>query len=88
MAKTLAFPTRKAKKGARRLLGGVTFIQRSRNESSEQKAIWHQVTGAGRSHVMRQFFGLTEAEAAVGKAALEGMLETRLREAASGGATV
>jgi len=42
--------------------GGPTMIQRSRQKSSEEKALYHNVTGAGRSRVMRQFLGLTPAE--------------------------
>lgn len=38
---------------------GPTFIQRSRNVPSEQKAAFHQVAGAGRSRVKRPFLGLT-----------------------------
>jgi gentisate 1,2-dioxygenase len=47
-----------AKATARRLRRGPTFIQRSRAVSSEQKAIYHHVTGAGRSQVKREFFDL------------------------------
>lgn len=35
-----------------------TFIQRSREVSPEEKAIFHNVTGAGRSHVKRPFMDL------------------------------
>ncbi len=41
---------------------GPTFIQRSRNVGAEEKAIFHNVTGAGKSHVLRPFMGLTETE--------------------------
>ena len=34
------------------------MIQRSRNIPAEQKAIWHQVAGAGKSRVKREFFDL------------------------------
>ena len=61
MAKRLSFPTRT--KRPRRRASMTTFIQRSRNESSEQKAMFHDVMGAGRSHVRRHFFGLNDAEA-------------------------
>ena len=37
-----------------------TFIQASRAESPEQKALYHQVTGAGKSRVLRKFFELSE----------------------------
>lgn len=39
-----------------------TLIQSSRRVSAEEKAIYHQVEGAGRSHVVRPFLGLTESE--------------------------
>jgi hypothetical protein len=39
-----------------------TFIQASRGVSSEQKAIYHHVAGAGRSRVVRSFFDLTDAD--------------------------
>lgn len=45
-----------AVKGIRPARG--TFIQRSREESSEQKALWHNVQGAGKSRVKREFFAL------------------------------
>lgn len=48
---------------ARRRTRGRTFIQRSREATAEQKALYHQVEGAGRSRVKRPFFGLTESEA-------------------------
>jgi hypothetical protein len=35
------------------------MIQRSRSKASEEKALYHQVTGAGRSRVKREFLGLT-----------------------------
>jgi len=70
---------KKAAKKSRRLFSGGTFIQRSRRESSEQKAIFHQVTGAGRSHVFRQFFGLTPEEQEHAKQALTVLLAARLK---------
>jgi hypothetical protein len=41
---------------------GGTFIQRSRSVAGADKALFHNVTGAGRSHVIRKFFGLTPDE--------------------------
>jgi hypothetical protein len=38
---------------------GPTMIQRSRQKASEEKALYHQVLGAGRSRVKREFLGLT-----------------------------
>lgn len=43
---------------------GGTFIQRSRAVPGADKALFHNVTGAGKSHVKRQFFGLTPDEQA------------------------
>lgn len=76
-SKITAFVTRKAKRSRPRT--GPTFIQRSRNESSEQKAIWHQVTGVGKAHVRRPFFGLTDQEQETGRASLEQLIAQRLR---------
>lgn len=42
--------------------GGGTFIQRSRAVPGADKALFHNVTGAGTSQVKRQFFGLTPDE--------------------------
>lgn len=44
-----------------RSVGG-TFIQRSRAVGAGSKALYHNVTGAGRSHVIRKFFGLNASE--------------------------
>jgi hypothetical protein len=51
-----------AKATAKRLRTGPTFIQRSRAVSSEQKAIYHNVLGAGGRGVIREFFGVSESE--------------------------
>jgi hypothetical protein len=81
MATQGSFPTREKtkKRKARQRVSSTTFIQRSRNESSEQKAMWHHVTGAGRSHVKREFFGLTDDEQQKNKAVLEGEIAKRLQ---------
>ena len=50
-----------AKTGARRP-AAVSFRQRSRNKGAEEKAIYHQVAGAGRSRVLRKFFELSDAD--------------------------
>jgi hypothetical protein len=39
-----------------------TFIQRSRAVSSERKAIYHNVVGAGANGVIREFFGVSPDE--------------------------
>lgn len=51
-----------AKSAARTLRqsGSSTFIQRSRGVSSVEKATVHNITGAGKSRVIRRFFDLTE----------------------------
>lgn len=59
------------RKGRGRVLNTATFIARSRQESSEQKAIWNNDT--------RQFFDLTTADQTACRDALERLLETRLR---------
>jgi hypothetical protein len=41
---------------------GPTFIQRSRQKGSAEKAAYHEIAGAGRSRVKRPFFGLSEAD--------------------------
>lgn len=48
-------------KGAKKARGvGATMIQRSRSKSAEEKAEFHNITGAGRSGVIREFMGLNE----------------------------
>jgi len=54
MAKKAAVSTR-AERGK-----GPTLIQQSRRIPDEQKALYHQVLGAGRSRVKRPFLGLTQ----------------------------
>ena len=41
---------------------GPTLIQQSRRKSAEEKAMYHQVLGAGKSRVKREFLGLTEQD--------------------------
>lgn len=41
---------------------GGTFIQRSRAVAGADKALFHNVTGAGKSQVKRKFFGLSTEE--------------------------
>lgn len=48
-----------AKRAARK---APTFIQRSRALTAEQKALFHQTLGAGKSKVKRPFLGVTPAE--------------------------
>ena len=56
-----------------------TAIHISRGESSEQKALWHNVQGAGWSHVIRQFFDLSPAVAEKCRGLLQDALDKRLR---------
>lgn len=49
-----------------------TFIQQSRAVSPEQKALYHQVLGAGKSRVKREFFGVSDADL--------GAIRTRLEQ--------
>lgn len=68
MAKRPAISARATARQLRNVSRG-TFIQRSREASSEQKAIYHQVTGAGRSRVKREFFGVDdEGQREIGEA--------------------
>lgn len=39
-----------------------TFIQRSRSKAPSEKAAYHQIVGAGTSHVKREFFGLSASD--------------------------
>lgn len=41
---------------------GPTLIQRSRSVSAEEKAIYHNVTGVGRSGVRRPFMDLNDED--------------------------
>lgn len=59
--------------------GGQTFISKSRQVPSEQKAIWHNVTGAGRRGVIRRFFDTNDEDANVFAQSLERLIEARLK---------
>ena len=37
-----------------------TFIQRSRSKGAEEKAIYHNIAGAGKGRVLRKFFELND----------------------------
>ena len=39
-----------------------TRSQISRSVRPSEKAYWHQVSGAGKSHVKRQFFGISPSD--------------------------
>jgi phage gpG-like protein len=47
---------------AKRARSGPTLIQQSRRISAEQKALYHQTLGAGKSRVLREFLGLTDQD--------------------------
>jgi hypothetical protein len=59
---------------------GPTFIQRSRSVASEQKAIYHNVLGAGRSGVIREFFGVSAADETRLGTSLEQLIRLRMRQ--------
>lgn len=64
-----------AKKRAR----ATTFVQRSRGTTPEQKALYHQVLGAGRSRVLRPFLGVTAEEERVIEKRIEALIDGALR---------
>jgi hypothetical protein len=41
-----------------------TLIQQSRKVPPSEKAAFHQITGAGKSRVLRKFFGLNDSDEA------------------------
>ena len=53
------------------------MIQRSRARRATEKAEFHQLTGAGRSHVLRKFFELDRAD----EAAIVQMIDDGLQRA-------
>lgn len=59
---------------------GPTLIQASRRIAPEQKALYHQVLGAGKSHVRREFVGLTDTEERQIADALDRALTRRFQE--------
>lgn len=65
---------------AKRRSRGPTLIQQSRRVSAEQKAIWHQIQGAGKSHVKREFVGLTDEDERAIENRLQAALDKRLRD--------
>lgn len=70
----------KAKKArAPKFTSGVTFIQRSRSVSPAEKAVYHELEGAGRSHVRRRFFGMSKEDEAVITDLVERDIERRLK---------
>lgn len=57
---------------------GPTFIQRSRQVAPEQKALYHDELGAGRSRVKRPFFQLDRNDEQVLVEEIAKRLEARL----------
>lgn len=64
---------------AKRKRTGPTFIGLSRQVPSEQKAIWHNVTGAGRSGVIRKFFDVNDDDTDACEVGLGTLIEARLK---------
>jgi phage gpG-like protein len=56
-----------------------TLIQQSRRVSPSEKAAYHQVSGAGKSHTRRQFFGLSASDEAAIVDRVEQDLARRLK---------
>jgi hypothetical protein len=67
------------KGGAKRRGSGPTLIQRSRQVPDEQKALYHQVLGTGRSRITRKFLGLTEGEEDQIREKIKAMIRNGLR---------
>ncbi len=59
---------------------GPTLIQSSRRIAPEQKALYHQVLGAGKSHVKREFLGLSETDEQKIAAVIDKALSRRMQE--------
>lgn len=58
-----------------------TLIQQSRDVSPSEKATFHQISGAGRRHVLRKFFGLSAADEAVITDRVEAFLDQSVKGA-------
>ena len=56
-----------------------TMIQASRRIAPSEKAAFHQIAGAGKSHVKRQFFGLSASDETAIVDLLEKDLARRLK---------
>jgi hypothetical protein len=57
----------------------ITFIQRSRQMPSEEKAMYHNVLGAGRSGVIREFFNVNDTESLALRDGLSTLVAARLK---------
>ena len=54
---------------------GITLIQQSRRIAPSLKATWHQIEGAGRRHVKREFFGLSDRDVSLIEARIQASME-------------
>lgn len=61
-----------------------TFISRSRGVAPSLKAAYHNVTGAGKSHVIREFFALSATDEQALTEALTRRIWARVGARASG----
>jgi hypothetical protein len=57
-----------------------TRIQRSRDKRPSEKAYFHNVSGAGKSRVKREFFGLSPSEEAEIEEEVGRLLDVHLRK--------
>ena len=78
MAKHLT--AKQAKYFKKRQHVGPTMIQRSRRMSASEKASYHQITGAGKRHVLRQFFGLNARDEEAIVTRIEQQIDKAIRE--------
>lgn len=66
---------------ANRRRRGPTFIARSRSVSAEQKAIFHNILGAGPKGIIRRFFDLNTSDQDALRNGLEKLMAVRLKHA-------
>jgi hypothetical protein len=69
------------KTARRRSVSAGTFIQRSRQVPSEEKAAYHNALGAGRRGTIRRFFDLSEDDQGTLREKLGELVEMRLKSA-------
>jgi hypothetical protein len=55
----------------------MSMVQRSRKVPAAEKAVYHQIAGAGKSRIKREFFGLTPQDMDMISALLERRLSQR-----------
>jgi hypothetical protein len=66
---------------AKRRRRGPTFIARSRSVSAEQKAMFHNILGAGPKGIIRRFFDLNTSDKDALRAGLEKLVAVRVKRA-------